>query len=213
MRIIDPSYKIESLSAASEILQNIERAARTCYKSENRITADSAKKFVGDLLSNDPPRLSVIEHEHMTVRLVCDRGVSHELVRHRLVSYSQESTRYCNYGKGKYGNEITVIAPYFFVGVDYTEEYALWKNSCKYAEGAYLSLLEGGAKPELARSVLPNSLKTEIVTTANLRQWGHIFYQRTSPKAHPQMRQLMLPLLGEVKCRVPLVFDDLSVYR
>lgn len=211
MRIIKPSATIEKLAPGMEILRNIERAARTCYKSEDRITEDSTLKFIGDLLKHDPPHLSVFEHENMTVRIICDRGVTHELVRHRLVSYSQESTRYCNYSKGKYGGEITLIKPMFWE--ELSQEYGIWYDGCVAAETSYLRLLSKGAKAQEARSVLPNSLKTEIVTTANMRQWGHIFYQRTSAQAHPQMREVMIPLLMATQKRVPLLYNNLSIYR
>jgi thymidylate synthase (FAD) len=219
MQIIKPSYTIEKLDDGDEILARIERAGRTCYKSEDRITPDSAKEFVAMILERG--HHSVIEHEYMTVRFICDRGVTHELVRHRLVAYSQESTRYCNYSKGKFGRVITVIEPCFWdkkeaakKGVKdvYRDKYKMWKAACMYAQDYYNILIEAGASPQEARSVLPNSLKTEIVTTANLREWRHIFTLRTSKAAHPQMREIMVPLLEEVKSRVPVLFDDITPY-
>jgi thymidylate synthase (FAD) len=212
MRIVKPDFAIEKLAPGREILQGIERAGRTCYKSEDRITDESAEAFVKMIIERG--HLSVIEHDYMSVRFICDRGVTHELVRHRLVAYSQESTRFCNYSKGKYGREITVIKPCFWdEKVDHESCYQWWYDACHTAEKIYLALLERGAKPEEARSVLPNSLKTEIVATANLRQWGHIFFQRTSPKAHPQMRELMVPLLEGVRKLVPVIFDNLDIYK
>jgi len=210
MRILEPSYEILKLDDGLEVLKLIELAGRTCYKSEDKITDTSALEFIKRLLSHRPAHLSVIEHSTMTVKFVCERGFTHELVRHRLVSYSQESTRYCNYAKGKFGGEITVIEPLFFAKGE--RVYQEWKKSCEQAEEQYFKLLDDGAKPEEARSVLPTGLKTEIVATANLRQWGHIFFQRTSPRAHPQMRQLMVPLCDEVQARVPVLFDDISIY-
>jgi len=234
MRIIEPSYNILYLAPAIEVFALIELAGRTCYKSEEKIhnsflyTDDnhnicqrsledtSAYKFIKNLLQHDPPHLSVIEHSMMTVRFVCDRGVSHELVRHRLCSFSQESTRYCNYSKGKFGNELTFIKPIFWneKTISSNSDYETWYRVCASIEAHYISLIkEYGAKPEQARSILPNSIKTEIVVTANLRQWGYIFYQRTSNKAHPQMRQIIIPLLEEVQNRIPIIFDNLSIYR
>lgn len=210
MRVIKPYYEIEEIPDGDYVLQKLEKCARTCYKSEDKITSYSAAAFLQKLLSHDPPHMSVIEHGCITVRIVCDRGVSHELVRHRLVSYSQESTRYCNYSKGKFDGEITLIRPFFFP--DDSEEYEVWRKACFAAEGAYMQLLKLGAKPQEARSVLPNSLKTEIVVTANLRQWGHIFKQRTAVGAHPQMREVMVPLLEDVRSRISVLYDNLNVY-
>lgn len=212
MKIIKPSYTIEKLDDGDEILAFIERCGRTCYKSEDAITPDTAKGFVKMLLKRG--HHSVIEHAHMTVRFICDRGVTHELVRHRLVAYSQESTRYCNYAKGNFGGEITVIGPCFWNirnNADANQQYE-WEQSCRQAESRYLELLRQGASPQEARSVLPNSLKTEIVATANLREWRHIFTLRTSKAAHPQMREVMVPLLKEVQGRVPVLFDDIEPY-
>jgi thymidylate synthase (FAD) len=142
----------------------------------------------------------------MTVRFVCDRGVSHEIVRHRIASFSQESTRYCNYSKDKFGREITVISPCFWsIG---SVAFDAWATACSAAERAYFYLIDHGAKPQEARSVLPNSLKTEIVVTANLREWRHIFRLRCSEKAHPQMREVMLPLFSETRTRIPILFDS-----
>ncbi len=183
----------------------IEAAGRTCYKSEDRITAESAEKFVKHVV--DSGHESVLEHGNITVKFVCDRGVSHELVRHRLAAYSQESTRYCNYGKNRFENEITVIKPFFFN--EDSEEFFLWHSACIYAEKVYLEMINRGITPEKARSVLPNSLKTENVMTANIREWRHVLKLRTSEKAHPQIRELMLPLLAELSEKYPILFADL----
>lgn len=187
------------------LLRRIETAGRVCYKSEDRITSDSASKFVHKLLRSG--HLSVIEHAVATVRIVCDRGVSHELVRHRLASYSQESTRYANYGREKFGREITVIKPCFWP--EDSREYALWHEAMLAAEKAYLALTTAGASAQQARGVLPNSLKTEIVVTCNLREWRHIFEMRCAPAAHPQMRQVVLPLLERMHERAPEIFADI----
>jgi thymidylate synthase (FAD) len=143
----------------------------------------------------------------MSVRFVLDRGVSHELVRHRLCAFSQESTRYCNYAKDKFGREITVVGPCFWEPD--SAEWTHWRNACEAAERYYFYLLDSGATPQEARSVLPNSLKTEIVTTANLREWRHILTLRTGLAAHPQIREVMVPLLAEMKDRIPVIFDDI----
>lgn len=205
MHIIEPTFYIEDAIEGYEVLRRIERAGRVCYKSEEKITDDSAKKFVQNIIKSGHE--SVIEHEKITVRLICDRGVSHEIVRHRIASYSQESTRYCNYNAEKFGNELTFIRPYFWN--DDTEKYEIWKQTMEFIEKSYIKLIETGAKPQEARSVLPNSLKTEIVVTMNLREWRHFFELRAAKAAHPQMRQIALPLLKAFQEMLPVVFDDL----
>ena len=150
---------------------------------------------------------SVIEHANISVRFICDRGVTHELVRHRLAAFSQESTRYANYAKDKFGNEITVIKPLFWDEQD--QNYQTWLQAMDMAEKAYMTLLENGAKAQEARSVLPNSLKTEIVMTANLREWRHVLNLRCGRPSHPQIRQIMLPLLAEFNKLLPVLFNDL----
>jgi thymidylate synthase (FAD) len=210
MKIVKSSYKIEDKINGNEILEKIERAGRTCYKSEKEITAYSAKKFVKMLFETGHE--SVLEHEKITVRVTCDRGLSHEIVRHRIASYSQESTRYCNYSKSKFGNEIVLIQPAFWnsKSTEDKEKLDLWKKSMDLAEKVYMRLIALGATPQEARSVLPNSLKTEIVMTMNLREWRHFFKLRTSYSAHPQMRELFRPMLNEFKKQIPVVFDDIT---
>ena len=296
MKIIKPSFEILNISPANP-LELLELAGRVCYKSEDKILPDTALPFVKKILEGHHE--SVIEHASMTIKFVCDRGVTHELVRHRLCAFSQESTRYCNYNKDKFGNEITVIEPCFWVDDTYVEmlmalieraitvtmkkyqtsevaslltsaqtilsksnkdvcdelminrstlnrwltfkvfpspcscmlicdwvktnasdllektsyerQYNVWKEACQRAEVSYFALLQMGASPQQARTVLPNSLKTEIVMTADLREWRHVFKLRTSKAAHPQMRELMIPTLEEVKQRIPLIFYDMVV--
>ena len=205
MKIIEPSFEIVPVNG-EEILKNIERAGRTCYKSEDKITADSARKFVAAIIKSGHE--SVIEHEKVTARIICDRGVTHEIVRHRIASYSQESTRYCNYGNDKFGNELTFIKPCFWKEDD--PKYMTWKYAMKNAEQAYMDLIRLGATPQEARSVLPNSLKTEIVVTMNLREWRHFFKLRTYPAAHPQIREVAIPMLERFKEIIPIVFDDIQ---
>lgn len=206
MRIIDPSFEIMHMAESGDLLRLLELAGRVCYKSEDRITEDSAADFIGRIVRSGHE--SVIEHAGATVRFVCDRGVTHELVRHRLASYSQESTRYANYAKDKFGREITVIRPHFWAEDD--ARYELWKQAMLAAEKAYLDLVDAGATAQEARSVLPNSLKTEIVMTANLREWRHVLKLRCDTPAHPQIRQVMLPLLVEFNRRLPALFGDLA---
>lgn len=205
MILIESSFKILDDINGMDMLKNIERAGRVCYKSEERISNDSGEKFVRNIIKLQHE--SVLEHEKISVSIVCDRGVTHEIVRHRLASYSQESTRYCNYSQDKFGNQITFVKPSFWNEDE--EKYIIWKDMMQTAEDNYLKLLEKGAKPEEARSILPNSLKTEIVVTMNLREWRHFFKLRASSKAHPQMREIAIPMLDEFKKLVPVVFEDI----
>jgi thymidylate synthase (FAD) len=207
MKIITPSFEILNSLAPDDILRNIENYGRVCYKSEGKTTKESASSFVSRIIKSGHE--SVIEHENITVKIVCDRGVSHEIVRHRIASYSQESTRYCNYSRDKFGRELTVIKPCFWE--EDSLPYQMWKETMQSIEDAYNRLIDAGAKPEEARSILPNSLKTEIVVTMNLREWRHFFRVRTSPKAHPQMREIAIPLLEYFQSMLPVVFGDISV--
>lgn len=209
MKVIQPYYIIETPIIRDEILQLIEKVGRTCYKSESKITSDSASKFIRNIIKSGHE--AIIEHFNITVRFICDRGVSHEIVRHRMASYAQESTRYCNYSKDKFNNELTVIEPSFFIDDEYDKLYQTWYKSMLEAEKGYFKLLELGAKPQEARSVLPNSLKTEIVMTANLREWRHFFKLRCDKSAHPQIREIAIPLLKELQINLPEVFDDIIV--
>lgn len=209
MKLIRPYFEIEGFYMDDP--GAMERIGRVCYKSEDKITGESAEKFIKARLGKHE---SVIEHSALTVRFICDRGVTHELVRHRLCAYSQESTRYCNYS-----GEVTFIIPPW---VELEEgEYIgtwprssnmatnLWADAMLMAENTYTNLIAVGWTPQEARTVLPNSLKTEIVVTANFREWRHIFSLRCALTAHPQMRELMIPLLNEVKQCIPFIFDDL----
>lgn len=205
MRIIKPCFEILGNPNPSVILRNLESFGRVCYKSEENVTVDSAAPFIRKILKSGHE--SVIEHEKISVRIVCDRGVSHELVRHRIASYSQESTRYCNYSQNKFGNELTFIRPCFWL--DDSQAYSIWKKQMQTIETGYLSLIAAGATPEQARSILPNSLKTEIIVTMNLREWRHFFQLRTSKRAHPQMREIAIPLLQQMYELLPPIFEDI----
>ncbi len=207
MKIVKASYEIETPIDRSDILIRIERAGRTCYKSEDKITEDSASRFVKQIMERN--HLSVIEHVSITVRFINDRGVSHEQVRNRLCSFSQESTRFCNYSTGKFGGEISVIdieqylkKPEFSLGI--------WFDHMIASEKAYNDMIDAGESPQIARSVLPNSLKTEIVITANLREWKLIFSQRAAKTAHPQMQEVMVPLQKEFQKILPEIFGEVE---
>jgi len=202
MEIVSPSHTILDDIDGEQVLLKLERCGRTAYKSEDKITAGSAEKFVAGILKRGHE--SVIEHVSISVRLICDRGVTHEIVRHRLCAYTQESTRYCNYAK----KGVTFIRPFFWRSD--APQYLWWLAAMAQAERSYNRLIKGGATPQEARSVLPNSLKTEIVVTANLREWRHILKLRTSEAAHPQMRELMIPLLADFTRLLPTIFGDIA---
>ena len=202
MDIIPASFEIVSAIDYPAMLKSIELAGRTAYKSENHITGESSERFVRMLVKRGHE--SVLEHVNISVRFICDRGVSHELVRHRLASYTQESTRYVNYGK----RGLTVIKPCVFA--DEAAKYAAWEEGVRQAEQFYNRLIDMGATPEEARTVLPQSTKTEVVATCNIREWRNILRLRTSASAHPQMRELMIPLLKRFQADMPALFNDID---
>lgn len=207
MKIIEPSVELINAPDYKTLLTTIEAAGRTCYKSEDKITDGSAEKFVRGIIKRGHE--AVIEHGSLTVRFICDRGVSHEIVRHRLAAYAQESTRYCSYDKNQFGSEITVIRPSTF-DVN-TPVYRIWKRSCEHAEVAYFDLLNEGCTPQEARSVLPSSLKTEVVMTADLREWRHFLKLRCAMAAHPDIRVVANMLLSILKQNYPVFFEDIEV--
>lgn len=207
MKIIKAYHEIMTPIDGVQILKHIENCGRICYKSEHKITEDSYLTFAKNIVKRGHE--AVIEHCSLSVKFVCDRGVSHEIVRHRMASYCQESTRYCNYSKDDFQGEITVIEPIFLE--QYTNGYSMWEEACQIAERAYFKMLDWGCSPQEARAVLPNSLKTEIVMTANLREWRHFLKLRTSKAAHPQIREIAIPLVKELKERIPVIFDDIEV--
>lgn len=227
MKIIRQSWEFLMMTVpdGDGILRLIEQAGRTCYKSEDKITPDSAKAFVKRMLASG--HHSVIEHPSIAVRIITDRGVTHEIVRHRLASYSQESTRYCNYGISNRGMAVILPVWMYECGIQEGEYsttddrklrkimnqagtgYRYWITAMFEAEALYNTLLQHEWTPQQARSVLPNSLKTEIVMTCNIREWRHFFNLRCSPAAHPQMRELALSMLKGFKAEIPVLFDDL----
>lgn len=205
MKIIKPDVQFITPIDGATILKRLEQCGRVCYKSEDKITEGSAEKFVAGIIKRGHE--AVLEHFDITVKFVCDRGVSHEIVRHRMASYCQESTRYCNYSKDVFGSEITVIRPSFLT--EGTPGWQYWKVACRMAEKSYFELLDWGCTPQEARAVLPTCLKTEVVMTANLREWRHFLKLRCSPAAHPQMREVALILLDKVHWLIPVCFDDI----
>lgn len=206
MKIIKPSVEILTPVDGAAIMKHLEVCGRVCYKSEDKISDTSADAFLAGIIKRGHE--AVVEHYSITVKFTCDRGVSHEIVRHRLASYCQESTRYCNYSKGDFGSEITVIEPLYFS--DDSAGYRIWRRSCEAAETAYFDLLDLGCSPQEARAVLPNSLKTEVVMTADIREWRHFLKLRTSMAAHPQMREVAHMLLLEFRRMMPILFGDIN---
>lgn len=206
MKVISPRFEILTPLDGRAILQHIEACGRVCYKSENKITENSAAAFVVGIIKRGHE--AVLEHFNITGKFICDRGVSHEIVRHRVASYCQESTRYCNYSKDGFNSEITVIMPCYLT--QGTGGWNIWVQACASAERAYFDLLEFGCSPQEARAVLPTSLKTEVVMTANLREWRHFFKLRTAQAAHPQMREVACMALQQMQATVPVIFDDIG---
>ncbi len=212
MQAVKPEIEIIDMKDYQDILKKIERIGRVCYKSEDRISEDSAEKFISGIVKSGHE--SVIEHESVTVKVICDRGVSHEIVRHRIASYSQESTRYCNYSKDKFGNQITVIDIASGFSYDMNDpvdrkKYQIWTEAMESAERYYFDMIDAGATAQEARSILPNSLKTEIVMTMNLREWRHFLQLRLSGAAHPQIREVARLILDEFQEKLPVFFSDI----
>lgn len=207
MKVIEPKVEFISVIDGKAILKQIEQCGRVCYKSEDNIAAGTAEKFVANIIKRGHE--AVLEHFSFSVKFTCDRGVSHEIVRHRVASYCQESTRYCNYSNDKFGSEITVIKPLYLEPG--TLGWDAWFMACQTAEDAYFDLLDWGCSPQEARAVLPNSLKTEIIMTANLREYRHFFKLRCAKAAHPQMREVANMLLEMCKEQIPVVFDDIEM--
>lgn len=206
MQIIQPEIKVtfHTPEGFDSFEKFIESCGRTCYKSEDRITDDSAPKFVTML--RERGHHAMLEFGYATAHIIADRGLTHELVRHRLCSFAQESTRYCNYGKGKFGSEITVVEQPGLEG----PTLAAWKSAMRDAERHYLFLLGQGVSPQIARSVLPIGLKTEINIGCNLREWRHIFELRCAKAAHPIIRGVMLEALEVFYARIPALYEDLA---
>ncbi|NLA24618.1 MAG: FAD-dependent thymidylate synthase [Bacteroidales bacterium] len=216
MKILKPQIEIIDELDSEELLKKIELCGRVCYKSEDQITKESAIKFVKKLI--DRGHESVLEHFSFSVRFIVDRGVSHELVRHRIariMSFSQESTRYCNYSKDKFDGQISVIdiATGFKYDLKNTTDrakYIVWNRAMEFAEMSYNMMIELGAAPEEARTVLPISTKTEVIMTTNIRDWRAFLDLRTSHYVHPQMREVTTLLLNKLKNKIPVLFDDIK---
>jgi len=202
MKIVKPSVELLWITPNPE--QQIETAGRTCYKSEDKITADSAAEFSRKLRKSG--HHAMIEHAVASFKIVTDKGITHEIVRHRLASYAQESTRYCNYSGEKFGNECSFIEP---PGLT-TFQRSIWIPACQYAETRYFALLNTGCSPQIARSVLPHCLKTEIVMMCNFREWRHFITLRGSKAAHPQIRPIAMAIWWALNQFAPSIFEDIK---
>lgn len=210
-KFIHPSAEIVNAPARELILDKLNEFGRVCYKSNMPDTTEQKENFIRQLLDNG--HHSVLEHISISVRFIIDRGLSHEIVRHRIASYSQESTRYCNYTQDRFQNEVQYIIPRTLELIEDKEPLQIWEKSMVEATQAYFDLLDKGIKPEIARNVLPTSLKTELVMTANLREWLHYFQLRlvgVTGKPHPELVMINSKLLEEFKKAAPVVFDNIT---
>jgi len=209
MVLVEPGTEILYPRSQEEWLRElrlIELAGRTAYKSEDKITDDSYKSFIETIIKRGHE--AVIEFGSMMVHFVTDRGITHEIVRHRLCSFLQESTRYCDYNNAKFDGECSFIKPAAILHTDDQRAINSWIKACEKAESEYRNLRGYDFSPQIARAVLPNCLKTEIMVKANFREWRHIFQLRAISKAaHPDMRNLMIPLYNNLRDLCPLIFE------
>ena len=204
MRLVEPWIKVENFNGV-KIMKRIERACRTCYRSEDKISEESYKNLLTNCLNRGHE--SVLEHEKITVRIYSDIGTYKDLTRHRFASFSVESTRYCSYNKDKYGNEIAVVNPVYIEG---KEVFETWKKAIEDMEKAYMKMKELGASTDMCREILPHSTAAEYTMTANIREWKHILELRTTNHVHPAIRQVLIPLLLLFKEQMPEIFGDIE---
>ena len=204
MRLVEPWIKVENFDGV-KIMKRIERACRTCYRSEDKISEESYKNLLTNCLNRGHE--SVLEHEKITVRIYSDIGTYKDLTRHRFASFSVESTRYCSYNKDKYGNEIAVVNPVY---IEDKEVFETWKKAIEDMEKAYMKMKELGASTDMCREILPHSTAAEYTMTANIREWKHILELRTTNHVHPAIRQVLTPLLLLFKEQMPEIFGDIE---
>ena len=204
MRLVEPWIKVENFDGV-KIMKRIERACRTCYRSEDKISDESYKNLLTNCLNRGHE--SVLEHEKITVRIYSDIGTYKDLTRHRFASFSVESTRYCSYNKDKYGNEIAVVNPVY---MEDKEVFETWKKAIEDMEKAYMKMKELGASTDMCREILPHSTAAEYTMTANIREWKHILELRTTNHVHPAIRQVLIPLLLLFKEQMPKIFGDIE---
>lgn len=219
MKIIKPKIIIEDLDY-TKIMKNIEKACRTCYRSEDKITKDSYKTLLKNCINRGHE--SVLEHEKITIQMICDIGVYKDLTRHRHASFSIESTRYCNYNKDKFDNQLHLIEPVFYekswteansqgsaMSVDEQKSY-YWYDCMENVEQTYNAMIELGSIPDEARMILPHSTAALVTMTANIREWKHILELRANNHAHPSVQQVMIPLLLYFKEKMPEIFNSIE---
>lgn len=204
MRIVEPYIKVEKIDG-TKIMKKIERACRTCYRSEGSITEDSYKRLLNNCITRGHE--SVLEHEKVTVRIYSDIGSYKDLTRHRFASFSVESTRYCSYDKDKYGNEIAFINPVY---IEDKEMYETWRETMQMIENNYIKMKQLGAANDMCRELLPHSTAAEYTMTANIREWKHILGLRTTKHVHPAIRQVLIPLLKYFKEEMPEIFNEVE---
>ena len=203
MRIVKPYVIVEKIDGV-QVMKRIERACRTCYRSEGKITDDSYKNLIKNCINRGHE--SVLEHEKVTVRIYNDIGSYKDLTRHRFASFSVESTRYCSYDKDKYGNEISFMDPVY---IEDEKVYEVWKKTMQDIENSYLEMKKLGATTDMCRNILPHSTAAEYTMTANIREWKHIFELRANNHVHPAIRQVMIPLLKYFKEQMPDIFGEI----
>ena len=204
MKIVEPWVEVEKIDG-TKIMKRIERACRTCYRSEGKITEDSYKNLIKNCITRGHE--SVLEHEKVTVRIYSDIGSYKDLTRHRFASFSVELTRYCSYDKDKYGNEIKFINPVY---IEDKKVYELWQKTMQEIEKNYIEMKKLGATTDMCREVLPHSTAAEYTMTANIREWKHIFSLRANNHVHPSIRQIMIPLLKYFQKEMPEIFGDIE---
>ncbi len=205
MKIIEPVVEIEKVDY-NKMMKNLERACRTCYRSEDKITEESYKTLLKNCINRGHE--SILEHEKITIRMTCDIGVYKDLTRHRHASFSIESTRYCNYGKDKFDNQIKFIEP---VNIEKnTKLYEEWQKTCEEIEKHYIKMVNLGATPDQMRMILPHSTAAEVTMTANIREWKHVLSLRCTKHAHPAVEQVMIPLLLHLKKNMPEIFESIE---
>ena len=203
MELINSFVEVEKYDP-KKILKNIERACRTCYRSEDLITEDSYIKLLKNCINRGHE--SILEHEKITVRIMCDVGFYKDITRHRAgTAFSIESTRYCNYSKDKFSNNIKFIDPIFITNKD---NYNIWKETMQIIEDNYIKMSENGAKPDELRMLLPHSTVAQVTMTCNIREWKHILELRCTKMVHPSIRQVLIPLLLKFKNDFPEIFEN-----
>ena len=204
MKIVEPWIKVEKIDGV-KIMKRLERACRTCYRTEGTITEYSYKRLLNNCITSGHE--SVLEHEKITVRIYNDIGSYKDLTRHRFASFSIESTRYCSYDKDKFGNEITFINPRY---IEDEKIYQTWKDAMQNIENSYIKMKQLGATTDMCREILPHSTAGEYTMTANIREWRHILSLRTTKHVHPSIRQVLIPLLKYFQQEMPELFGKIE---